>query len=211
MVESPECPEVIAMAGTARAPGRPLLRMTRFLTHPNKLRRRSDRIEALIVAVLLAAFLAVVAAAPDFGIRVYRSERVSAAHLYRATAILSQNGPTSIYTFGYGEAAARWRIPDGQWRSGMLTELTAPGIAGASAGTRVRIWLSSSGEPTQPPPSRAGQVSGAVILAFALTCGAGVLLLACYWLCRLALDRRRLAGWASDWAQTGPRWTTRQG
>lgn len=199
------------MPREARAPGRPLSRMTRFLTHPNTLRRRSDRIEALIVAVLLAVFLAVAAAAPYFGIRVYRSERASAAHLYPATAILSQNGPANSYTFGYGEAAARWRTADGQWRSGMLTELTAPGIAGAPAGTRVRIWLSSSGELAQPPPSRPGQVAGAVILAFALTCGAGVVLVACYWLCRLALDRRRLAGWASDWAQTGPRWTTRQG
>jgi hypothetical protein len=88
---------------------------------------------------------------------------------------------------------------------------TAPGITGASAGTRVRIWLASSGEPAEPPPSLSGQVYGAVILAFALTCGAGLGLLACYWLSRLALERRRLAGWQSDWALTGPRWTTRQG
>jgi hypothetical protein len=199
------------MAGEARAPGRPLSRMTRFLTHPNKLRRSSDRIEGAIVALLLAVFLAAVAAGPYVGISVYRMERASTAHLNTAVAVLSQNGPTNSYTFGYGMAAARWRVADGRWRSGMLTTLTAPGITGASAGTRIPVWLTSSGEPAEPPPSLSGQVFGAVILAFALTCGAGLVLFTCYWLCRLALDRRRLAGWASDWAQTGPRWTTRQG
>jgi hypothetical protein len=34
-------------------------------------------------------------------------------------------------------------------------------------------------------------------------------LLVCYGLCRLVLDRRRLAAWESAWSLTGPRWTTR--
>jgi hypothetical protein len=54
-------------------------------------------------------------------------------------------------------------------------------------------------------------VSGAAILAFAASCGAGIVLAACYWLSRLVLDRRRLAAWDSDWGLTGPRWTSRQG
>ena len=29
-------------------------------------------------------------------------------------------------------------------------------------------------------------------------------------LCRLVLDRRRLAAWASAWSLTGPRWSTRR-
>ena len=41
-------------------------------------------------------------------------------------------------------------------------------------------------------------------------CGAGIALIVCYWLCRLVLDRRRLAAWESAWALTGPRWTTRR-
>ena len=40
--------------------------------------------------------------------------------------------------------------------------------------------------------------------------GAVVTLLACYGLCRLVLDRRRLAAWESAWSLTGPRWTTRR-
>jgi hypothetical protein len=40
--------------------------------------------------------------------------------------------------------------------------------------------------------------------------GAAIFLIICYWLCRLALDRRRLAAWESAWALVGPRWTTRR-
>ena len=40
--------------------------------------------------------------------------------------------------------------------------------------------------------------------------GAVAALLICYALCRLALDRRRLAAWESAWSLTGPRWTTRR-
>src|SRR5271157_4195058 len=38
--------------------------------------------------------------------------------------------------------------------------------------------------------------------------GAGIALLISYALCRLALNRRRLAAWESAWSLTGPRWTT---
>jgi len=126
-------------------------------------------------------------------------------------AVLSQPGPPASYWFGYGQAATHWRLPDGKWRSGLLTTGNAPGIAGAAAGARVRVWLTRSGEPADPPPSQSGQVFGAVALAFGASCGAGMVLAMCYGLARLVLDRRRLAAWESEWALTGPRWTTRQG
>jgi hypothetical protein len=50
----------------------------------------------------------------------------------------------------------------------------------------------------------------AVVLVIVAACGAGMVLIICYWACRRALDRRRLAGWESAWALTGPRWTTRR-
>jgi hypothetical protein len=46
-------------------------------------------------------------------------------------------------------------------------------------------------------------------MAAGAVCAAGLVLAICYWLCRLALDRRRLAAWTSDWSMTGPGWTTR--
>lgn len=192
------------------ARGRPLRRLTRFLISPNELRRFSDRAEAVIVILLSAAFVCVVALAPYFGLRVYRWERARSAHLYRTVAVLSQAGSVSYSPLGYG-APARWRLPDGRWRSGMLTTETAPDISSAAAGARVRVWLTGSGELADPPPSQPGLESGAAILAFSASCTAGMILVRCYWLARLALDRRRLAEWDSDWALTGPRWTTHQG
>lgn len=199
------------MAGEARAPGRLPRRMTRFLMSRNKLRRSSDRTEAAIVAVLSAAFLGAVAVAPSFGMRIYQWELARSAHLHQAVAVLSQAGPPVSYWFGYGEATARWQLPDGKWRSGLLTTGNAPAIEGAPAGARVRVWLTGSGEPADPPPSQSGLVFGAAALAFGASCGAGLVLAMCYGLARVVLDRRRLAAWESDWALTGPRWTTRQG
>ena len=48
-----------------------------------------------------------------------------------------------------------------------------------------------------------------VVIAMGALLGAAIVLLISYWLGRLALDRRRLAKWASEWSLTGPRWTTR--
>jgi hypothetical protein len=200
------------MAGEARAPGRQLLRrLIRFFMSRNKLRRSSDRTEAVIVAVLSAAFVCAVAIAPFFGMRIYQWERARTAQLHHAVAVLSQAGPPASYWFGYGQALARWRLPDGKWRSGLLTTGTAPGIAGAPTGARVLVWLNGSGEPADPPPSQSSLVFGAIALPFGASCGAGLVLAMCYGLARLVLDRRRLAAWDSDWALTGPRWTTRQG
>ena len=53
-------------------------------------------------------------------------------------------------------------------------------------------------------------IVSALVLGVAVTGGAVVALLICYVLCRLALDRRRLAAWESAWSLTGPRWTTRR-
>jgi hypothetical protein len=89
---SRDWPEVMTMAGEARALGRLPQRMTRFLMSPNKLRRSSDRTEAVIVALLSAAFLCAVAVAPAFGMRIYQMERAHTAHLHQAVAVLSQAG-----------------------------------------------------------------------------------------------------------------------
>ena len=199
------------MAGEARAPGRQLpRRLIRFFMSRNKLRRSSDRTEAVIVAVLSAAFVCAVAIAPFFGMRIYQWERARTAQLHHAVAVLSQAGPPASYWFGYGQALARWRLPDGKWRSGLLTTGTAPGIAGAPTGARVLVWLNGSGEPADPPPSQSSLVFGAIALPFGASCGAGLVLAMCYGLARLVLDRRRLAAWESAWAAVGPRWTTRR-
>jgi hypothetical protein len=195
--------------GPARVPAR-TVRLARLLIGPSGLRRPSDRLEGFLVLLLAAAFLTAVAAAPFFGERLYASQRAAAAHLHPATAVLTQSGPSDAYVTPGGEAAARWRAPDGQQRKGILTTATAPGISGAAGGARVRVWLTGSGQPEVPPVGVAESMFSAVVMAIGAVCAATIALLICYWLARLALDRRRLAKWASDWSLTGPRWTTRR-
>lgn len=201
------------MAGKTRAPKRSrarALRLARLLIGPNRLRRPCDRIEGLLVMLLAAAFLAAVAAAPAFAEHLYHSQRADAARLHPATAVLTQNGPSDEYVTTLSQAAARWQAPDGQPEKGMLTTVTAPGITGAPAKTRVQVWLTGSGQPQAPPASATEAAFSSVMLAIGAVTGAAAVLSICYGLSRLALDRRRLAQWTYEWSLTGPRWTTRR-
>ena len=98
---------------------------------------------------------------------------------------------------------------DGRERYGVLSTLDAPGISGAAAGTRVQVWLTRSGQPEAPPVGAVEAMFSSVVLTIAAVLGAAIVLAICYVLSRLAIDRRRLANWTSEWSLTGPRWTTR--
>ena len=200
------------MAGKTRGPARAqarTVRLARLLLGPNRLRRPCDRIEGLLAMLLAAAFLVAVAAAPSFAEHLYHSQRADGAQLHAATAVLTQNGPSDNYVTTVGEAAARWRAPDGQQEKGMLTTVTAPGITGAAAGARVLVWVTDSGQAEAPPVAATEAMFSSLMLTIGALLGAAIVLLICYWLGRLVLDRRRLAAWTSEWSLTGPRWTTR--
>ena len=91
----------------------------------------------------------------------------------------------------------------------MLTTATTPGIIGAAAGARIPVWLDRAGQPVAPPDDQVTMIINALAVGAGVAGGAGIALLISYALCRLALDRRRLAAWESAWSLTGPRWTTR--
>jgi hypothetical protein len=94
-----------------------------------------------MVVVLWAAFLAAVVVGSCFGVRTYQAERAAVAARRPTVAVLFQSGPT-----GYGQARARWRAPDGHWRSGLLTWRAAPSIWGAATGNHVRVWVIRVGD-----------------------------------------------------------------
>jgi hypothetical protein len=196
---------------SGRAPGliRRIQRLARLLAGRNPLRRPYDRIEGAILLGLSAIFLAAMTGASVFGAHIYQSQRAGAAQLRPAAAILTQDGPPDTNVAPTGRALARWPAPDGRERSGVLTALIAPGISGAAAGTRVPVWLNRLGQPATPPPGQALMIVDALLTAAVATAAAAAVLLIAYQLCRLALDRRRLAAWESAWALTGPRWTSR--
>jgi hypothetical protein len=204
------------MTGPATSPGfkgrrliRAVHRLARLLAGRNPLRRPYDRIEGAILLVLAAAFLAAMAGASLAGTHLYQSQRAADAGLHRATATVIQGGPDNRLTPDW-EVRARWPGPGGRERSGVLTAVDAPALTSTAPGTQAPVWLNQGDEPAAPPSGRAAIISVALLTAITTAGGAALGLLICYGLCRVALDRRRLAAWETAWAATGPRWTSRR-
>jgi hypothetical protein len=185
-------------------------RLARWLTRRNVLRRPVDRIEGAVLVMSYAAFGVLVALACVFGIHTYQAQRTATVGLRPAAAQLIQAGPPSGGLGVVGQAEARWSSPGGGEHTGVLTTTTVPDISGAAAGARLVIWVNPSGQPVPPPADRSVMILYALVAGAVLIAMAAVALLIYYRLCRLVLDRRRLAAWDSAWARTGPRWSTRR-
>jgi hypothetical protein len=194
----------------ARGATRRMSRLVRWLAGRNALRRPVDRIEGAFLVVLSAAFLVAMTVASILAAHTYQSQRAASAGLRPALAILIQAGPPYGSLGRFGQANAQWRDPRGGEQVGVLTTVTTPGITGAAADTRIPVWLDRSGQPVAPPAGTVAMIVNALAVGAAAAGSAGIALLICYALCRLALDRRRLAAWESAWSLTGPRWTTRR-
>lgn len=184
-------------------------RLARLLAGRNPLRRPCDRIEGAVLLALAAAFLAAMAGASLMGVHLYQSQRAADTRLRPATAILIQGAPGSKLTPAWA-VMARWPVPGGGERSGVLTAVTDRALASTAAGTRIPIWLNREDEPAAPPTGQAVTITFASATAVIIVAGAAGGLLICYGLCRVVLDKRRLDAWESAWATTGPRWTSRR-
>ena len=186
-------------------------RLVRWLAGRNPLRRPVDRIEGTVLVALTAALLAAMAVASLIGVHTYQSQRAASAGLRPVVATLSQATPSlNDSLLQHRQAEARWRDSRGSEQSGVLTTSTAPGILGAAAGAQIPVWLNRSGQPAAPPVGQATMILNALAASIMAAGTAGLTVLVCYGLCRLVLDRRRLAAWESAWSLTEPRWTTRR-
>ncbi len=185
-------------------------RLARLVTGRNALRRPVDRIEGAILVALYAAFGVAVAIACMVGTHTYQVQRAATVGLRPASAVLLRDGPSADSLGRVGQAEARWFVPGGGEKSGVLTTATAPDIAGAVAGARVPVWLDRSGQPTGPPADQAVMIIYSLVAGAMVVAPAGMVLFGVYALCRVVLDRRRLAAWESAWDRTGPSWTTRR-
>jgi len=178
----------------------------------NPLRRRTDRIEAVIrlatLILLLVAVpivtLAVSRQADHLALRQAHAQQVAD---HQVTAVLLRQAPPTGVPDPYTSiqmtlVLARWRPPGQPARSG---QVLAP--AGARAGSTVQIWVDASGAVTGPPPGQR-VIAGDVCIAAVTTCLVTVLLvLGSSALAQRALDRRQLRAWDAEWRTTGPLWT----
>ncbi|GAA4553284.1 Rv1733c family protein [Amycolatopsis samaneae] len=168
------------------------------------LARRSDRIEAAVLASTLLLGLTVLPFAAAAGSTVYAHERDVSAQ-QRATgrpavAMLLADGPVAE-TAGRGgvvaekaPTAAMWTLPDGTPRRGQVDAAT-----GTVAGARVAIWLDRNGDPVDPPLTTAGAAVTGIAAGTGLLVIAWSLLAAVYVVNRWALDRARYAAWQREW------------
>ncbi|GIF21921.1 hypothetical protein Ate02nite_46510 [Paractinoplanes tereljensis] len=165
----------------------------------NPLRRREDRLEGWLNAVLLLAFLLIGSTlAAHLSRSTYREQtRVVAwerQHRFEVWAMLLET-PTPA-------AKARWKAPDGTPRVGRVIADPATSVAG----TWVTVWVDENGAPASPPLRRSPVTSAAgVAIAAIILVAVGILLV---WLpCRLLLNRFRLRAWQAEWLRVGPRWS----
>ena len=175
----------------------------------NPLRRPADRVEAAIVAGLLAAF---VAGAPLAALAVgnwshavgFRVEHAQQSAWHQVPATLFATAPYPGYTGYEAQVPARWTAQNG---TRVSAEIPAP--AGAKAGSTLLVWVDAAGHLTGPP-LRHDQVTGQAALAALLAAlSVGMLALCAGLVAHSGLERRRLAAWDSDWRVTEPQWTSR--
>ena len=181
----------------------------------NRLRRRTDRIEAWITTALIVAFL--VGAPLSFIVagrwaqqEVVREQHVQQSWHQVAATVLETAPAQPQFMFGLPWSPAvlvlaHWMGPDGRDRVGQI-----PVKAGTWAGRTVQVWVDRLGRPTGPPLPNSVLSERVVSARTFAPAGLAALLLVVAWLVRRLMDRRRLALWEADWARTGPRWTKRR-
>lgn len=194
----------------AGAEGRWLRRQIRGLRPDrNPLRRRSDRVEAyllagLFVAAAVAAPVAAQAASQSARASAVRLQQEQAATRHQVRAELTQRAGTAADGYSLGAqvlAKATWKSGTGAPESG---EVPAP--AGSTAGTKVTIWTDASGNLTGPPLA-ASQVAGeANAAAIGTVAGVAVIFLAGAGATHHVAHRRRLAAWDADWRMASQTW-----
>ena len=176
----------------------------------NPLRRRLDRVEAVIFGCLLVAAMASAPVAATLGGHwAYASARQAArvqretSHQVRAVLLAVPATPPGGYAATPLVAAqARWTAPGGAVRTG---ERAVP--ARSVKGEAVAIWTDLAGDLTTTPltPAQvADQGTFGTAIAVVLTL---VTLFVAAGITRLLVNRRRMAAWAADWAVTAPVWT----
>jgi hypothetical protein len=181
----------------------------RFGFEHNPLRRRSDLIAAWLLPAVLAAMLvlgplAAIAASRWAGAQdaaAWRAQR----SWHHVPAVLLASAPGPAFADGGANSWTVWT--PARWTAGGRTHVAnVPATSDAAAGSVVTVWLDRTGAVRVPLTSAAAR--GRVATAALVAVGALALLLTgLAVLARWLLDRRRLAGWGTDWLSVGPQWS----
>jgi hypothetical protein len=174
----------------------------------NPLRRRSDRIEAVVLWCGLVVALLLIPVAAAVGTGVGNASAESAA---RQRAVLHEVKATTlenterVVPSAPGDVVSRARVgyvdANGFARDGVTSV-----VIGTKAGDQVTIWLDRSGNIVPGPRSGADSSSFGATVGFLTLTGSWLLLWGIVRLARVPLDRRRARDWGNEWLAVAPRW-----
>ncbi|WP_433192363.1 Rv1733c family protein [Nocardia sp. CA-107356] len=170
----------------------------------NPMRRREDRLQLAVAAVLTVLFLIT---APllsmAVGSRVYQTEdrlaRAQAAQLHQVDATVLEVGKAPLYA-PITPARVQWKDELGVAHT---SDYQSTGVV--KVGATVKIWLDGSGKVTEPPSSTRA-LSKALLITTGLVFAIGVCFGCGYALLRHGLDRRRARLWEAEWATVERMW-----
>jgi hypothetical protein len=176
----------------------------------NPLRRRSDVIAAWLLPVAIVLFFGLCPVIyAVIGMRV----RADNAAVQRAEATWHQANAELLQAAGgpqqTGSGSNTWTVlaPIRLVENGRAYDANHPVAAGTAADTQVKVWLNRTGS-LEVPPLSAAQADDRVLADTLVALAAlAVLLAGGTWATRRMLDRRRLAGWETEWLAVGPRWS----
>jgi hypothetical protein len=181
----------------------------------NPMRRSSDRVQAILRAVLVAIFLiggpiTAVNVSHQVEIAGLRAARAQAADWRRVPAVVVHEQLFAAawrhpQTRRLAELSVRWMTPRGSSATGQI-------LAGSpvAAGSTVPVWLDPSGRLTRPPLTRIEITDRQIGAAIATIAVLALLLRVAGKAIALALDRHRRARWEAGWLAVEPQWTNRR-
>ncbi|OEV12922.1 hypothetical protein [Streptomyces nanshensis] len=195
-------------------PDVPARRLRRWRRPENPLRRPTDLVRTwtgLILAVVVVATTPVtVLAVGQATSRAYQSTaHQQSLTRHRTTAVLVHDAPHHLEP-GSDEAdharyPAEVRFTDAGGTTRTAVADVPPGLP---AGATATVWTDDGGAVTEPPMTvgeiRRRTVGWTVVAGLAVP-AAGMVV---YAVTVFALDRRSLAKWEEEWADTAPYWTT---
>lgn len=187
----------------------PFARFARWLgLDRNPLRRRCDRVEALVRLVAVLGVMVAVVLGVMLGIRAYgnglktEAQQRHERHQVTATLIDEVAAPRlSPAGAAVGHVRARWQAPDGN-----VWEGTIDASASKHAGDTVKIWTDERGALAPRPQDRETTVVSAITVGVGVPLAAATLLAMLVAATRAVNQRRAKRAWEAQWTVVEPTW-----
>lgn len=171
----------------------------------NRLIRRSDRIEAAVLALVLAISLVAAPFAAAMGTAVYDSHRQAIVqqaanrHIVTATVTDGHAAPEMQPAPRIGVVPSETKQVEARWSAaGVDHSGTVPAPSTAKTGDSIDIWVDQSGEHVGAPPSGSRAAVDGATTAVAIWLGISAAAATLFAVTRAACNRIRLARWDHD-------------